>query len=93
MSTTSATAGTTGSPCRRSCLAIPPCGCRCASPGNAAVRPRTVEAYGASTRRWPILADQDHEEHEEMAEWMDPDFDPEAFSVEDVNRTLRAMFR
>ena len=40
-----------------------------------------------------ILADPDHEEHEEMAEWMDPDFDPEAFSVEDVNRTLRAMFR
>ena len=39
-----------------------------------------------------ILADPDHEEHEEMAEWMDPGFDPEAFSVEDVNKTLRAVF-
>ena len=28
-----------------------------------------------------ILADPDHEEHDEIAEWMDPDFDPEAFSV------------
>lgn len=39
-----------------------------------------------------ILADPDHEEYEELAEWMDPDFDPEAFSVEEVNVTLRAMF-
>ena len=39
-----------------------------------------------------ILADPDHEEYEELAEWMDPDFDPEAFSVGDVNETLRAMF-
>ena len=27
-----------------------------------------------------------------MAEWLDPGFDPEAFSVGDVNETLRAMF-
>ena len=39
-----------------------------------------------------ILADPDHEEYEELAEWMDPDFDPESFSVGDVNETLRAMF-
>lgn len=39
-----------------------------------------------------ILADPDHEEHEDIAEWMDPDFDPETFSVEEVNVTLRAMF-
>ena len=39
-----------------------------------------------------ILADQDHEEYEEMAEWVDPDFDPEAFSVADVNNKLRAIF-
>ena len=40
-----------------------------------------------------ILADPNHEEYEEMAEWLDPDFDPEAFSVGAVNRTLRAIFR
>lgn len=39
-----------------------------------------------------ILADPDHEEYEEMAEWVDPDFDPEAFSVADVNNKLRAIF-
>ncbi len=39
-----------------------------------------------------ILADPEHEEYEEMAEWLDPDFDPEAFNVKDVNETLRAMF-
>ena len=39
-----------------------------------------------------ILADPDHEEYEEMAEWLDADFDPEAFSIEDVNKTLGAMF-
>ena len=39
-----------------------------------------------------ILADPDHEEYEEMAKWLDPDFDPEAFSVEDVNKSLRAVF-
>ena len=40
-----------------------------------------------------ILADPDHEEHDQIAEWMDPDFDPEAFGVEDVNEMLRGMFR
>ena len=39
-----------------------------------------------------ILADPDREEYEEMVEWVGPDFDPEAFSVADVNKTLRLMF-
>lgn len=39
-----------------------------------------------------VLADPDHEEYERVAEWMDPDFDPEAFSVEAVNKALRGMF-
>ena len=33
-----------------------------------------------------VLADPDHEEYEQVAEWIDPDFDPEAFSVEAVNK-------
>ena len=39
-----------------------------------------------------VLADPNHEEYEQVAEWIDPDFDPEAFSVEAVNKALRGMF-
>ncbi|MCI0621784.1 MAG: plasmid pRiA4b ORF-3 family protein [Acidobacteria bacterium] len=38
------------------------------------------------------MADPSHEQHEEMMAWRCP-FDPEAFSVEDVNWKLARMFR
>ena len=34
------------------------------------------------------LADPEHERHEEISEWISEDFDPQAFSVENVNRML-----
>ena len=34
------------------------------------------------------IRDPKHEEHEDMLEWIGGDFDPEAFSIEDVNREL-----
>ena len=34
------------------------------------------------------IADPDHERHEEISEWVGEDFDPQAFSVENVNRML-----
>ena len=34
------------------------------------------------------LADPNHERHQEMRDWIGGDFDPQAFSVEDVNRKL-----
>jgi hypothetical protein len=34
------------------------------------------------------LADPEHERHEEISEWISEDFDPQAFSVEKVNRML-----
>jgi hypothetical protein len=34
------------------------------------------------------LADPEHERHEETSEWISEDFDPLAFSVENVNRML-----
>jgi hypothetical protein len=34
------------------------------------------------------IADPGHERHEEISEWMSDDFDPQAFSVDDVNRML-----
>jgi len=39
------------------------------------------------------IADPDHEQHEELLEWVGEDFDPEAFSVEEVNRGLASMHR
>ncbi len=34
------------------------------------------------------LAHPEHERHEEISEWISDDFDPQAFSVENVNRML-----
>jgi hypothetical protein len=38
------------------------------------------------------LADPNHEDHEDMRDWIES-FDPEAFSVEAVNKRLRKIFR
>lgn len=38
------------------------------------------------------LADPDHEDHEEMMEWIDGPIDPDAFDLEDVNKHLMASF-
>lgn len=38
------------------------------------------------------LADPNHEDHEDMRDWIES-FDPEAFSVEAVNKKLRKIFR
>ncbi len=39
------------------------------------------------------IRNPDHEEREEMLEWMGGDFDPEAFSINDVNRRLAPLQR
>jgi Plasmid pRiA4b ORF-3-like protein len=39
------------------------------------------------------LADPEHERHEEISEWISEDFDPQAFSVENVNRMLSPKCR
>jgi len=38
-----------------------------------------------------IIADPDHPEHEEIAEWMGTDFDPEAFNLKAINRHLASL--
>lgn len=35
-----------------------------------------------------ILKQPDHDEYEEWAEWIGPEFDPEYFSIDDVNELL-----
>lgn len=39
------------------------------------------------------LRDPDHPEHEEMLDWMGGEFNPNAFSVDDVNRKLAPLQR
>ena len=38
------------------------------------------------------VSDAKHRDHDELSEWLDPDFDPEAFDVDRVNRDLRRVF-
>ncbi len=45
---------------------------------------------GGYERLFAVLADPRHREHEEMWEWVGDEFDPEAFSIEAVNRALGA---
>jgi len=39
------------------------------------------------------ISDPRHRRHKEMREWIGPNFDPEAFSIEDVNRRLATLQR
>jgi hypothetical protein len=39
------------------------------------------------------LSDPHHKQHEELQEWVDDGFDPDAFSVDDVNRRLAPLQR
>jgi len=40
-----------------------------------------------------VIRDPTHEEHEEMMDWLGGEFDPEAFSVDDVNQRLAPFQR
>jgi hypothetical protein len=40
-----------------------------------------------------VIHDPTHKEHEEMREWLGGEYDPEAFSVDDVNQRLAALQR
>jgi hypothetical protein len=39
------------------------------------------------------LADPAHERHEELLDWLEDDYDPDAFSIDDVNRMLTPLRR
>jgi len=48
------------------------------------------------TGRFEILeaiGDPEHGQHEQMRDWLGDDFDPEAFSVDEVNRRLAPLHR
>ena len=37
------------------------------------------------------ISDPNHEDHDEMLEWIGGEFDPEKFSVDEVNRELKGL--
>ena len=39
------------------------------------------------------IGDPEHGQHEQMRDWLGDDFDPEAFSVDEVNRRLAPLHR
>jgi hypothetical protein len=54
--------------------------------------PEDVGGSGGYEDYLKAMADPEHEEHEDMIGWRGP-FDPEAFSVEKINRQLEKKFR
>jgi hypothetical protein len=54
--------------------------------------PEDVGGPGGYEEYLEAMADPEHEEHEDMIQWGGP-FDPEAFSVEKINRQLEKKFR
>lgn len=60
--------------------------------GDRSAPPEDVGGKFGYQRYLEALADPEHEDHEEKLMWRGP-FDPEAFSVEAVNRELRKRFR
>ncbi len=60
--------------------------------GQRSCPPEDVGGPGGYENYLEALADPNHKQHEEMMGWRGP-FDPEAFSVEKVNRELKKKFR
>jgi len=57
--------------------------------GKGACPPEDCGGVPGYYRLLDILADPEHEEHEDMVEWLYDDFDPDAFDIEEVNDILR----
>ena len=59
--------------------------------GKRACPPDDCGGPWGYARLLEVLRDPKHEEHEEMAEWIGEDFDPEAFDLDAVNRQLKRL--
>jgi len=53
--------------------------------------PENVGGSGGCEDYLEAMADHEHEDHEDMIRWRGP-FEPEAFSVEEINRQLEKRF-
>jgi hypothetical protein len=58
--------------------------------GKRACPPEDVGGIWGFAEFLEAMANPEHPEHEERLEWYGDDFDPDEFSVEEVNRQLRA---
>ncbi|MCC5831104.1 MAG: plasmid pRiA4b ORF-3 family protein [Phycisphaeraceae bacterium] len=56
--------------------------------GKMACPPEDCGGVFGYYRMLEIAADPDHEEHEDIVEWLGDDFDPEAFDIDEVNDML-----
>ena len=56
--------------------------------GQRACPPEDCGGIGGFYDLLEAISDPKHDRHEEMREWLGDDFNPEAFSVDDVNRRL-----
>ena len=55
--------------------------------------PEDCGGIGGFDNLLEAIADPQHEQHEELLDWVGEDFDPEAFSVEEINRRLASLQR
>jgi Cft2 family RNA processing exonuclease len=59
--------------------------------GKRACPPEDCGGVWGYANMLEVLDDPEHPEHEEMLEWLGEEFDPDAFSVEAVNKELRKV--
>ena len=65
---------------------------RCTA-GRRAAPPEDCGGPWGYARMLEILADPQHEEHGDIAEWIGDDWDPEAFDREEINHKLARVGR
>ncbi len=58
------------------------------SDGKRACPPEDCGGIGGFYDLLDAIGDPNHDQHEELRDWLGDDFDPEAFSLDAVNRTL-----
>jgi len=61
--------------------------------GRRACPPEDCGGIGGFYDLLDVISDPSHDRHEEMRDWLGDDFDPVAFSLDDVNRKLTPFQR
>ena len=63
----------------------------CCLKGKRACPPEDVGGIWGYADFLEAIADPDHEDHEDMLEWIGGEFDPEAFDLDEINAELRKL--
>ena len=61
--------------------------------GQLACPPEDCGGIGGFYALLDAVGDANHEQHEDMLDWLGDNFDPKAFSIDDVNRRLAFLHR